>query len=326
MKKNIIIASTVILSLGLLIWGIEFLKGVNLFKPANYYYAKFEKVDGLVEAAPVMINGFQVGQVRELTYDFETNQISVMLNMNKDLKIPVGSTVYIETSLTGGATMSIALAKNDKYYEVGSVLEGSSPNGLMDQLTDNMMPQIDNMLPKVDSILGNVNSLVGDPALAQSVARLNAITLELAKSSEQLTQLMNSLNKSVPGVMSNVDGVVTNVNGVVTNVNGVVTNANGIVTSAKGMVANLNSATSNIDRFSNNLSNLPLDSTLNTLNGTVANLQMLTNKLNDNNSSLGLLLNDKSLYNNLDRTVISLDSLFIDIKKNPKRYINIKLL
>lgn len=326
MKKNIIIASTVILSLGLLIWGIEFLKGVNLFKPANYYYAKFEKVDGLVEAAPVMINGFQVGQVRELTYDFETNQISVMLNMNKDLKIPVGSTVYIESSLTGGATMSIALAKSDNYYEVGSVLEGSSPNGLMEQLTDNMMPQIDNMLPKVDSILGNVNSLVGDPALAESVARLNAITLELAKSSEQLTLLMNNLNKSVPGVMSNVDGVVSNVNGVVTNVNGVVTNANGIVTSAKGMVANLNSATSNIDRFSNNLSNLPLDSTLNTLNGTVANLQMLTNKLNDNNSSLGLLLNDKSLYNNLDRTVISLDSLFIDIKKNPKRYINIKLL
>ncbi len=318
-KKNILIAATVIISLGLLIWGIEFLKGVNLFKPANYYYATFDKIEGLVEATPVTINGYQVGQVREINYDFETNRIQVMLNMNRDLKIPVGSTVNIEPSLLGGSTLSLSLADNTKYYEVGATLKGVTANGLMGQVTDNMMPQVENMLPKVDSILGNVNNIVGNPALVASVARLNEITIELAKSSQQLTALMNSLNQSVPGMMNNVNGVVTNVNGVVTNANGLVTNANGIVT-------NLNSATGNIDRISGTLAQMPLDSTLNSLNGTVANLQMLTNKLNDKNSSLGLLLNDKALYNSLDHTVTSLDSLFIDIKKNPKRYINIKLL
>ena len=80
MKKNILIAVTVIVSLCLLYWGIEFLKGINLFTPANFYIAKFDKVDGLVEAAPVTIKGFQVGQIKELNYDYENNEVSIMLS------------------------------------------------------------------------------------------------------------------------------------------------------------------------------------------------------------------------------------------------------
>lgn len=296
-KKNILIATTVLLSLGLLIWGIEFLKGVNLFKPSNYYYAKFEKVDGLTEATPVTINGFQVGQVKEITYDFETNQISVLLSMNKDLKVPEGSFAYIESSLTGTATMVISLGQSNKYLNVGDELKGVTANGLMDQLSENVLPQVTGMMPKVDSILGNVNTLVGDPALRTSISRLDAITIELAKSSQQLTLLMNTLNKNVPGVMNNVNGITTN----------------------------LASTTGNLNEFSSNLNQMPLDSTINNLNSTIANLQELTNKLNGKDSSLGLLLNDKSLYNNADHAVASLDSLFIDVKKNPKRYINLKI-
>lgn len=297
MKKNILIAVTVLVSLGLLVWGIEFLKGVNMFKPANYYYAKFDKVDGLVEAAPITINGFQVGQVREINYDYSTNQISVLMSMNKDLKIPEGSFAYIQSSLTGTATMVLTLSKNSSFLNVGDEIKGLSETGLMDQISNNVVPQVTGMLPKVDSILGNVNSLVGNPALAQSMARLDQITAELAKSSQQLTLLMNSLNRSVPGVMSNVNGITTN----------------------------LTSTTGNLNDFSAGLKEMPLDSTINSLNSTIANLQNLTSKLNDKDSSLGLLLNDKSLYNNADHAVASLDSLFIDVKKNPKRYINLKI-
>lgn len=297
MKKNILIAITVLISLGLLIWGIEFLKGVNMFKPANYYYAKFDKVDELVEAAPVTINGFQVGQVREINYDYQTNQISVLLSMNKDLKVPKGSFAYIKSSLTGTASIVLSLSKNNTILNVGDEIVGVSEMGLMDQINNNVVPQVTTMLPKVDSILSNVNSLVGNPALAASMKRLDAITLELAKSSQQLTILMNSLNSNIPGVMNNVNGITTN----------------------------LTSTTENLDEFSASLKTIPLDSTINNLNGTIANLQSITNKLNSKDSSLGLLLNDKSLYNNADHAVTSLDSLFIDVKKNPKRYINLKV-
>ena len=297
MKKNVLIAVTVIASLCLLYWGIEFLKGVNMFKPANFYYAKFERVNGLVEAAPVMVNGFQVGQVREITYDYATNQISVMMAMNRELHIPVGSSVSVVSSLTGASTLALEMATTEQYYKVGDEIPGVVPHSLMDRVQTEIMPQVSGILPKVDSIMGGVNDIVADPALKLSIARLDAITQQLAQSAQQLNQLMASLNKSVPGVMNNVNGI----------------------------TSNLADASGNINHFSGNLQTLPIDSTLNQVNATVANQQALTAKLNDPNSSLGLLLNDRSLYNNANRTISDLDSLFIDIKANPKRYINVKV-
>ena len=85
-NKNVKIALTIIVSLCLLYWGIEFLKGINLFKPANFYIAKFDRVDGISEATPITVNGFQVGQAREIKYDYKTNKISVMMAMNSALR------------------------------------------------------------------------------------------------------------------------------------------------------------------------------------------------------------------------------------------------
>ena len=296
-NKNVVIALTVIASLCLLYWGIEFLKGVNLFKPANFYYAEFEQVDGLVEASPVMVNGFQVGQVREIDYDYNTNRISVMMSMNRDMKIPVGSKATIETSLTGTATMVLNLAKGDVYMKVGDTMMGYQANGLMGQISGEVMPQVTQILPKVDSIMMSVNGLLASPQVAASVMSLDAITAQLAQSSQQLTQLIINLNKGMPAVMGNVNGI----------------------------TQNLSATTDNLNQLSSSLNGMPLDSTMRQIHATVANLQLLTAQLNNPESSLGQLLNDKSLYQNADKVLADLDSLFIDIKKNPKRYINVKV-
>lgn len=297
MKKNIWIAVTVIASLCLLYWGIEFLKGVNMFKPANFYYVQFDKVDGLVEAAPVMVNGFPVGQVREIKYDYSTNQINVMLAMNRDLKIPVGSEVHVVSSLTGASTLALDMAQGSSYYKVGDNLPSSRTPGLMDKVTTEVVPQVMNIMPKVDSIVGGVNSLVANPALQISISRLDGITQQLAQSANQLTILMQTLNKSVPGVMNNVNGITTNLTG----------------------------ASDNLNVMSSNLKSLPIDSTMTRINTTIANLQALTERLNDPNSSLGMLINDRTLYNNANQAIADLDSLFVDIKANPKRYINVRI-
>lgn len=297
MKKNIWIAVTVIASLCLLYWGIEFLKGVNMFKPANFYYVQFDKVDGLVEAAPVMVNGFPVGQVREIKYDYSSNQINVMLAMNRDLKIPVGSEVHVVSSLTGASTLALDMAQGSSYYKVGDNLPSSRTPGLMDKVTTEVVPQVMNIMPKVDSIVGGVNSLVANPALQISISRLDGITQQLAQSANQLTILMQTLNKSVPGVMNNVNGITTNLTG----------------------------ASDNLNVMSSNLKSLPIDSTMTRINTTIANLQALTERLNDPNSSLGMLINDRTLYNNANQAIADLDSLFVDIKANPKRYINVKI-
>lgn len=303
-KKNVLIGLTVVVSICILYWGIEYLKGINLLKPANFYYAKFEKVNGLTVASPVTVNGFKVGQVREITYDYDTNQISVELSFEKGLKIPDGSTITFSNELLGAAALQLNLGASKTYMEVGSVIPTQMQGGLMDKVGNDMMPALVSILPKVDSIVGSVNQILANPAIAASVTRCDAITRELAASSAQLTELMTSLNKAIPGMVHN---------------------ANGVLANANALTGDLRTTTGNLNTITGNLKELPLDTTLNRINATLANVQRLTAKLNNENSSLGMLLNDKKLYQNATNTVASLDSLLQDVKKHPKKYVTIKV-
>lgn len=303
-KKNVLIGLTVVVSICILYWGIEYLKGINLLKPANFYYAKFEKVNGLTVASPVTVNGFKVGQVREITYDYDTNQISVELSFEKGLKIPDGSTITFSNELLGAAALQLNLGASKTYMEVGSVIPTQMQGGLMDKVGNDMMPALVSILPKVDSIVGSVNQILANPAIAASVTRCDAITRELAASSAQLTELMASLNKAIPGMVHN---------------------ANGVLANANALTGELRTTTGNLNTITGNLKELPLDTTLNRINATLANVQRLTTKLNNENSSLGMLLNDKKLYQNATSTVASLDSLLQDVKKHPKKYVTIKV-
>ena len=303
-KKNVLIGLTVVVSICILYWGIEYLKGINLLKPANFYYAKFEKVNGLTVASPVTVNGFKVGQVREITYDYDTNQISVELSFEKGLKIPDGSTITFSNELLGAAALQLNLGASKTYREVGSVIPTQMQGGLMDKVGNDMMPALVSILPKVDSIVGSVNQILANPAIAASVTRCDAITRELAASSAQLTELMASLNKAIPGMVHN---------------------ANGVLANANALTGDLRTTTGNLNTITGNLKELPLDTTLNRINATLANVQRLTTKLNNENSSLGMLLNDKKLYQNATSTVASLDSLLQDVKKHPKKYVTIKV-
>ena len=292
--KEVMIAVTVIISLCVLYFGIEYLKGINLFRPANFYYAKFERVTGLAVAAPVTINGFQVGQVREINYDYNDNQISVLLSLNKDLKIPKGSDVKLSVDMLGTAQLVMTLSDNTEYYNVGDEIPAGVMTGLMDALGDNLMPSVNKLLPKIDSILTNINNILANPALNNSVERLDGITADLKASSLQLSQLMN---RQVPSIMTNVHGI----------------------------TSNLNTTSANIKLVSEELKDMPLQQTVANANATMENLKALSENLNNKNSTLGMLMNDKALYKHLDDAVASLDTLLTDIQRNPKRYVTIKV-
>lgn len=292
-SKEALIAITVIISLCILYFGIEYLKGINLFKPANFYYAKFEKVDGLAVSAPVTINGFQVGQVREINYDYEKNDISVLLSLNKDLRIPKESNVKLSVDMLGTAQLVLTLSDATEYYNVGDEIPTGVVAGLMDAI-GGALPQVNNLLPKIDSILTSINTILANPALNNSVSRLDAITADLQSSSNDLKRLMHH---QVPGIMNNVNGI----------------------------TANLNSTTANINDLSADLRNMPLKETVDNANATMANLKLLSDNLNNKNSSLGLLMNDPTLYRHLDNAIASLDTLLTDLQRNPKRYVTFKV-
>ncbi len=294
-RKEITIGICVIIALCVLFFGIDFLKGINVFKPANYYTASYTNVNGLAVSAPVTINGYKIGLVRSIDYEYDNpGHVAVEFSLDKELKLPKGSKAVIVCDMLGTATVQLQLADNAEFYNVGDKIESETASGLMDGLSTDIMPGVANIFPKVDSLLTSINKLASDPAIAASVKRLDAITANLEAT-------MTALNKSVkalPSVMGNVEATTQNVSTI----------------------------TGNLAYVSEELKTVPLDSCMVSIQQTANNLRQLTEELNNPNSSLGLLMNDPALYNNLNNTVKSLDSLFIDIKKNPKRYINIKLL
>ena len=314
-NKNIIIALVVILGLGLLYWGIEFLKGVNLFEPSNYYIAKFERINGLNVSAPVTVNGFQVGLVKKIDYDYKTNEISVEMSLDDELKIPIGSSVMLSNELLGTPSLILTLAQGKAYHKVGDVIPTTLSLGLMDKVGSELMPQVKEIMPKVNDILSNVNSLVGNPSLGNSVSQIDDIVAKINTSANDLNVLMRnlsslstSLNGSVPGVVNGFSGIEHKVD---------------------GTMSNIQTLSSTLNTKVNELPTEQLQTTIRDLNATLANLKQLTaelnTKLNDRNSSLGLMLNDRQLYDNANGAIVSLDSLLNDIKAHPKRYITIKV-
>ncbi len=294
-RKEVLIGFSVLIALVVIIFGIDFLKGVNVFKAANYYYVSYTDVQGLAVSAPVTVNGFKVGQVRDISYQYDNpGHILVEISLDRELKLPKGTKALLSSDLLGTASISLQLATAKDYYAVGDELIGEVPKGMMDNVSDNLLPSVTAIFPKIDTLITNINTLVADPAISASVKRLDAITANL----EQMSSRLNGMMSSLPPIVNNI----------------------------KTITDNAGDASANLAGLSGKLNSLPLDSLMNSLQATTENLHRLTKQLNDPNSTLGLLMHDPALYNNLNNTVRSLDSLFVDIKAHPKRYISIKLL
>lgn len=269
-------------------FGINFLKGMNLFSTNNAYYMTFDDIQGLGASTPIYADGYKVGTVDGLEYDYKENgPIKVKVDINKDLRIPQGSKAEIVKDLMGNLQVNLLLANNPRErVEPGGVIPGAVNGGMMDKAA-NLIPVVEKMLPKLDSILTSVNALLADPALAASLHNVETITSNLTVSTRELNTLMAGLNKQVPGMIGKANGVLDNTN-----------------------------------RLTANLASLDVQGTLNKVNQTLESAHQFTEKLNSNQGSLGLLMNDTKLYDNLTSTMSHADSLVIDLKAHPKRYVH----
>lgn len=293
MKKKLtreaIIGIVTIVSIGLLYFGINYLKGVNLFKPFNHYYVEFKKVKDLTVSSPVYVEGFKVGLVRSIRYDYKTtDKIIVEISLEDVMKINRGSYIVLENSFLSGASLHIYLNKYvDEFAKSGDALEGRLGEDMMVSVQEKILPGVEAILPKIDSILTGLQNIVNHPALAQSLTHIEQTTGNLEVSTKQLNLL---LNKDVPVIISDLQKI-----------------------------------TANFTEVSEGLKDLDIDTTINSVNQTLANLKLTTDKLNSKDNSLGLLLNDKSLYINLNGALDNTSSLLLDLKENPKRYVHFSL-
>ena len=288
LTKEIKIALVAIVGILVMYFGINFLKGMNLFSTNNAYYMTFDDIQGLGASTPIYADGYKVGTVDGLEYDYKENgPIKVKVDIIKDLRIPQGSKAEIVKDLMGNLQVNLLLANNPRErVEPGGVIPGAVNGGMMDKAA-NLIPVVEKMLPKLDSILTSVNALLADPALAASLHNVETITSNLTISTRELNTLMAGLNKQVPGMIGKANGVLDNTN-----------------------------------RLTANLASLDVQGTLNKVNQTLESAHQFTEKLNSNQGSLGLLMNDTKLYDNLTSTMSHADSLVIDLKAHPKRYVH----
>lgn len=286
--KEVRIGIAGIVALCILVYGINYLKGINMFKPASYFYVAFHNVNGLAKSSPVYADGVRVGIVREIGYDFnQPENVVVEVELDTELRIPKGSTAELVSELMGGVRMNILLANNPREkYAVGDTIPGMLNNGMMDGVAK-MMPQIEKMLPKLDSILTSLNAIMGDSSIPSTLHSIEKTTANLAVASGQLKVVMN---KDIPQ-----------------------------------LTGKLNIIGDNFIAVSNNLKQIDYAATFAQIDATIANVKTITEKLNSKDNTIGLLLNDPQLYNNLNATTVNAASLLEDLKEHPKRYVHFSL-
>ena len=289
--KEIKIALVAIVGILIMYFGINFLKGINLFSSNNYYYMTFDDIQGLGASTPIYADGYKVGTVDAVDFNYaQSGPIKVKADIDKNLRIPKGSQAEIVKDLMGNLQVNILLANNPReQIEAGGIIPGAVNAGALGKAAE-MIPEIQKMLPKLDSILASVNALLADPALAATLHNAQTITNNLTVSTRELNTLMAGLNKQVPGMINRANCVLDNTN-----------------------------------QLTSNLASLDVQGTLNKVNQTLENAQAFTDKLNSDKGTLGLLMNDPQLYNNLNATMRDADSLVVNLKQHPKRYVHFSL-
>lgn len=290
-NKEVKIALVAICGLVILFFGMNFLKGLKMFSSENIYYISFKDISGLSSSSAIYADGFKVGVVRNIIYNYnKQGDIMVETEIDKKLRIPKGSSAEIVSDMLGNVKVNLLLATNPRERVMpGGTIQGGINGGALGQMS-NMIPTVTQILPKIDSIVTSLNILLANPAIANSLQNVETMTSGLTVTTQRLNNLLAGLERSVPGMMNRADSVLDN--------------------------ANL---------LAKNINKIDIAGTVARVDETLANVEQFTAQLNNNEGTLGLLMRDPALYNNLNSTMRSADSLLIDLKAHPKRYVHFSL-
>ena len=299
------------IAITLLVLGFNFLKGKTFFKTGNYIYAKYTDTKGIMVSNPVFINGYQVGSVYEIeNADQNLSVIMVSIKLKDNYNIAVNSVASIKENPLGASSMLIKLGDAKQFLKTGDTILTASSAGLLGDVMSKLGPvgdQIKTTVHSLDSVLKNINSIF-DPNtknnLQQVIANINKTTASLVVSSASIQAMMNTQSGAITQSMNNVASFTKNLS-----------DNNEKVTKML----------SNVEKTTDNFSKADISGTVDKLKTTIANLNSILEKVGSQEGSLGKLMNDKTLYNNLTNTVRSANILMDDLRVHPKRYVNISV-
>lgn len=306
-KNEVKIGILVAVTITLFILGFNFLRGRGVFSSDEEYYSYYDNVQGLQESAAIQLKGFKVGKVSEIILQ-DDRRIRVTLQMSKDVKIPLGSIAKLASNdlISGTKVISLTFSNSKEYIKEGGLIKGEASGGLLDNLGDQVSPLVgvlNHTVVSLDTLLNTVNNIIND----DTRKHLNSSFASLEVGLQELSVLAQKLNAQSG------------------NLSGIIQNANSITGNLANSNARISNTLTNLENFSTSLNNAPVQQTLDELQKAASGLQGIVAKINDNNGSLGMLLSDKRLYNNLSSTLGTLDTLLGDLKAHPAKYINVSV-
>ena len=286
-----------------LIVGYSFLKGNDVFSRENEFYAIYPRVDGLTVSKPILVNGYQIGRVSDLTLQAD-GHILVQFKVNPEYGIPKNTIAKLEsTDLLGGKAIVFELGNGSDMAADGDTLNANVKKDLMDQV-EPVQKKAEQIISRMDSVLTSVNSTLS-PEFQRNFDRSFASIARTLETLEKTTQT--------------VDGLVTNQS---SKISVIITNLESISTNLKNNSSTITKIVNNFDKISDDVAKANFAQTITEANKAVADLQAVINKVNSGNGTLGQLINDERMYNNLNNAAANLDKLIVDLKANPKRYVS----
>jgi phospholipid/cholesterol/gamma-HCH transport system substrate-binding protein len=297
------IGAFTVISVAILILGYSFLKGNDVFTTENRFYSTYSTVDGLSVSKPVLVNGFPIGRVSHMTLQSDGRTL-VEFKIEPKYDIPKNTLAKLEgTDLLGSKAIIFELGDSKVMAEDKDTLRSYVKGGIAESLQP-VQKKAEMIVAKLDSILSSVNNIM-NPRFQKNIDR-------------SFTSIANTL-QSLEGTSKKVDNLV-GVQSV--HINNILANVESISANLKNNSVYLTHTMANFNKVSDDIAASNIKQTLENANKAVADLQATITKVNNGQGSLGLLLNDDKMYNNLKDASANLNQLIIDLKANPKRYVH----
>lgn len=305
LSKEVRIGLFAIFCLAVLVWGLNFLKGRNVFSSTNVYYAVYNRVDGLKPTNDVVLSGFKVGSVKDIKFkEGFTGELVVTLLIEKKYDIPLDSKIkLISSDIMGGKALRLDLSQNSIYHKSGDTLVSCIETGLLDQIVFEMVPIKD----KVENLMESL-----DAALQSIVEVFNE---------NNRSNLEKSLSH-VEGMLKQLDGMMDENNGQVALI---VNNIESFSRVLRNSGEDFQDIILNISEISDSLTKINVAATMAHADSVMISLNEVLSKINSGEGNMGMLIHNDTLYYNLEKATKNLELLLEDVKENPKRYVRFSL-
>ena len=307
-SKYVKLGFLIVVSLAILFWGLNYLKGNDVFKRNNYYYVVYDRIDGLLESNKVTMNGYQIGQVKSITFDpSKSGNLIVTLMVDASFQIPVNSVAQIISSdIMGTRSIKMGLSNESTYYKSNDTIQGAIESDLKEQVSLQVLPiknKAEQLLSTIDSAITVLTVILNEDAqenLSESFKNINKTIENAEKITGDLAEVMSTEKASIKQIVANIE-VLTNF-----------LNSN---------TSELEKILKNLSSFSDTLSQLQVSPILANISMASNQLLNIMEKLNSDENTVGLLLNDDQLYLEITALSQNLSSLLKDVQENPKRYV-----